>query len=164
MLRTACFSVALMAAAWAARADTVLRYNGPALSTVSCNKPCHFTHISFTAVVPGNVAGAGTIAFCYGFSGCATPASQVRFADGESRTTAGNAGDFQFSGMLTLDAARTITSGFVAGSVNNPAKHTLVYMDFGNPSGGDMLGGELHGANVDASAPGIGAWTVRTSP
>ena len=159
-MRSLSLTLLLLAASGAAQADTVITYAGTPFTTIDCNRACHFTHVSFSARVPGAIPSNGQLQFCFGGSTCANPV-KVTFSDGQNRLTQTNAADFQFTSTLQLDASLThVTGGFVSGAQQGPGS-TLIYMGFGG-SGGDALGGsDRHGSFVSASTQTEGNWTVR---
>jgi hypothetical protein len=159
-MRRHLIAFAVCATTTAAQADTILHYAGPAFDSVNCNRPCHFTHFSFSVRIPGALPADGLVQFCAGTQ-CAS-SLPVAFADGQSRRTEKTAGQYQFVGTVQLDASlHRVTSAFVDVAQINDRAGILLYMTLGQLNAGDFLGGNLHNANVDASASTVGAWTVK---
>ena len=160
-MRSLLVTLLLLATSGAAQADTLFSYTGNPFTTIDCNRPCHFTHFSFSARVPGSIPANGQVQFCFGGGACANPV-KVTFADGQNRLTKQNATDFQFTSTLQLDLSLThVTGGFVSGAEQGPGS-TLIYMSFGS-SGGDGLGGsDRRGSFVSASTQTEGTWAVTT--
>lgn len=161
-MRSLFLSLALCAAATAAQADTLLSYVGLPFTNISCNRPCHFTHINFTARVPDRYIQNGQVQFCVG-SFCTSNSAgvTVTFSDGQSRLNKHTAPEYVFSGSLTLDRhGHHVTGGAVSGAQTDNQTTTLLYMEFGDTSF-DSIGGSLHGANVDVSTSKPGTWTIR---